>query len=58
MRQRTDKEEGNAMRTVQNVLKSIEEPILIEDLIPVVEGLKDEFVLNGLGKRENPFSNG
>ena len=57
MRQRPDKDEGNAERTVHNVMQSIENPILMEDIIPSVENLKDYFggALNGLGKRPNPF---
>lgn len=57
MRQRTDKDEGNAEKTVNNVMKSIESPILIEDIIPVVQDLKDFFgvTANGLGKRAKPI---
>ena len=59
MRQRTDKAEGNAERVANNVMKSINNPILIEDILPVVQDLNLQFgvaMANGLGKRSNPFN--
>jgi hypothetical protein len=49
--------EGNAERVALSVMNSIENPILMEDILPSVQDLQSVFgvAANGLGKRKMPF---